>query len=365
MGSGALVNLKKILYNMLYPRPEKVLGLDLGADRVKIVQVNLKNLQNPEVTDYALTDLPAELRGPDTLSDVEGWSTFLSEIINKHGFSATNCVLAIGGRNAFIREIAMPPMSREEMQQAITWDSTQYVPYEADSYYVDFDIFSDLNKDGQQPVILAATPKVVVDSLLSITDKMELNVLRMDVEVLSIYRPMQDLYKDFVLVDMGQQYALMTIFQKGAPVAQRSIPWGAVNFAKIIAEKMNISISSALETMEKEALLTSEAAEEQAVRDALRAEVDAFVKEVRRTSDYYILNKKDTSFTNLVLVGRGSKLAGIAGYMDDLLDVKVAIFNILDKVKFDSRFEKKKVAENAPSLVAAIGAALAGGESND
>ena len=67
----------------------------------------------------------------------------------------------------------------------------------------------------------------------------------------------------------------------------------------------------------------------------------------------------------MVLSGGGAVLKGMDVYMDTLMDIKVEQFDVLKTVNFDSRFEKKKVESNAPSLVIAIGAALAGGEDND
>ncbi|MEA5091851.1 hypothetical protein SDC9_36931 [bioreactor metagenome] len=360
-----MMHIKSLINKIFYPRPEVVLGVDIGFDRVKVVQLNMKGRGMPEVTDYVLADLPQELRGTGLTTNTEDIANFLSDLIKKHGFGAKDCVFSIGGRNAFVREITMPPMSEEEMQQAITWDSAQYVPYEADTYYVDFAVFGELNEEGQQPVILVASPKDVVDALLDVGEALELNILKLDIDVLSWYRTMPDKYSDFILLHLGRTYSLMTIFQKGAPVAQRSIQTGGLTFGKIIAENMHVSISDAMEILRTENLLQSKAVEKEPVREALLGAVSELIKECRRTGDYYILNKKEASFTHLVLVGSGASLVGMPEIMDEQLDIKVERFNILKVVNFDSRFEKNKVQANAASLGVAIGAAMAGGAEDD
>lgn len=359
------MQIKSLINKIFYPRPENVLGVDIGFDRVKVVQVHMKNKNKPEITDYVLVDLPQELRGTGLTAHTEEMAVFFSDLMNKHGFSAKDSVFSIGGRNAFVREIAMPPMSVEEMRQAVTWDSAQYVPYEADTYYVDFAMFDELNKEGQQPVILVASPKDVVDALIKVGENLNLHIIKLDIDVLSLYRAMQAKYENFVLLDLGNIYSLMTIFQKGAPVAQRSLPTGGMAFATIVAEKRNVAVAQALEIVRTENLLDGEDAVDETERISMREAVDDLIKECRRTSDYYILNKKDATFTNLVLTGAGSALVGMAEYMNKQLDIKVEHFDVLDVVTFDSRFEKQKVKLNAPSLTVAIGAALAGGEDND
>lgn len=356
---------KALVRKLFYPKPDKVLGIDIGPDRIKIVQLNMKAGKKPEVTDYLLQDLPPELKGTGLFAVPDGLSDFLGEIINKHGFTAKACVFTLGGRNSFVRGITMPPMSDTELGDAVLWDSSQYVPYENDTYYLDYAKYSELDKEGQQPIILVAAPKEVIDLLVATGEKLQLNILKIDVDVLAADRALGSSYGDFVLLSLVRNYSMMTIFQKGAPVAQRSIPASAISFAKIIAEKMNVSMSEALEIMQTEDLLTVEKLETAKVREALEKEIDELIKECRRTCDYFILNNKNAAFTSMVLSGGGSVLKGLAKYMNSQIDIKVERFDVLQKVNFDSRFEKKKVESNAPALVIAIGAALAGGEDND
>jgi type IV pilus assembly protein PilM len=359
------MNIKALINRVLYPKPERVLGIDIRADRIKFAQLDMKNGKKPEVTDYVIMDLPENLRNNTFWENPQDLGNFMGEIINKHGFSTKDCVFTLAGRNAFVRGITMPPMTEAELTQAVLWDSAQYVPYEADTYYVDHAMYGEIDKDGQQPVVLVAAPKNIVDSIVAVGEQLELNILQIDIDVLATYRLIGSTMQNFILFELGRNYSLMTIFQKGAPVAQRSIPGGTIGFAKIIAEKMNVSIGEAIEILRTEALLNNEAIENQATRDAMLAEVDNIVKECRRTTEYYILNKKDASFSNLIVSSNDIIIPGLTAAVNDRIDMKVIPFDVLEKVTFDSRFEKKKVEQNAPSLAVAIGAALAGGDIND
>jgi len=359
------MNIKALINRVLYPKPERVLGIDIRADRIKIAQLDMKADKTPEVTDYVIMDLPENLRNNGFVDSPEDMGNFLAEIINKHGFSTKECVFTLGGRNAFVRGITMPPMTAAELSQAVLWDSAQYVPYEADTYYVDHAVYGDIDSEGQQPVVLVAAPKNIVDSIVKIAEQVELNILQISIDVLAVYRLIGDEMQNFILLEFGRTYSLLTIFQKGAPVAQRSIPGGTISFAKVIAEKMNVSVMDALEILRGENLLTGSAIENQSVKEALVLEVENVVKECRRTTEYYILNKKDASFSNLVVCCNDIIVPGLTETMNDRIDMKVINFSVLEKINFDSRFEKKKVEQSAPTLAVAIGAALSGGDAND
>jgi type IV pilus assembly protein PilM len=101
---------------------------------------------------------------------------------------------------------------------------------------------------GQQPMLLVAAPKELVDTMLEIGDGLGLIPLSVDIEVLSCYRVLKEQLTDFVLLDIGRGYSLITIFQGGAPVAQRSIPHGSQMFDSAIADSVGCSLEEAEQT---------------------------------------------------------------------------------------------------------------------
>lgn len=69
------MRLNVLMKKIFYPKPDKVLGIDLGPDRLKVVQLNMKSGRKPEVTDYLLQDLPQELRGTGLFATPTGLAT--------------------------------------------------------------------------------------------------------------------------------------------------------------------------------------------------------------------------------------------------------------------------------------------------
>ncbi|MEG2069604.1 MAG: type IV pilus assembly protein PilM [Acidaminococcaceae bacterium] len=358
------MNFKHLLNKLFFPSPKLILGIDLGAERVKVVQMNLKG-RKPLVEDFVIADLPLELKTAGLTQHTEEMASFLHEVIYKHGFTAKYAIFSIGGRNAFVREIDMPNMPEAEMRQAVTWDAGQYVPYEADSYYVDFAEFGTLTEDGQQPIMLVAAPRDVVDSLVAVGDFLNLEIIKLDIEVLSTYRTLGETYQNFLLLDMGNTFSKITIFQTGAPVAQRSIPHSTFMFSGIIAQALEIERTEADQLIRtKDFLLKNNSAEEK-VHKALVEAADDLVRECQRTSEYYIMNKKTAVFTHLVLVGSGSNLSGLTSYLQEKLSLKVEQHDILKQVAFSGKYQSDKVKAVAQSLTVAIGAAMSGGDLDD
>lgn len=361
------MNFKKAIKKMFVSSPGSVLGIDLGSEFVKIVQVDLKG-SRPQIKDFVITELPANLKANGLINSKDEMASFLHELINKNNFSTKYAVFSINGKNAFVREITMPIMSDEELKQAVTWDAGQYVPYETDTYYMDFAKFGSLTPDGQQPIVLVAAPKEIVDSIVEISDVLGLKILKIDIDVLSICRTLSKGFEEFILLDIGLDYSMMTIFQSGAPVAQRALQQGWGHFINAVAEVMGTDNRKAETLITTKNLLIdcdNDFEEASVALTALRGAVNSLVHECRLTSDYYTTNKREAVFTHLVLAGAGSALPGLAEYVARDNENEVITHDILRTVDFSSKFEKTKVKAVAPILAVAVGAALGGGDFDD
>ena len=361
------MNFKKAIKKMFVSSPGSVLGIDLGSEFVKIVQVDLKG-SRPQIKDFVITELPANLKSNGLINSKDEMASFLHELINKNNFSTKYAVFSINGKNAFVREITMPIMSDEELKQAVTWDAGQYVPYETDTYYMDFAKFGSLTPDGQQPIVLVAAPKEIVDSIVEISDVLGLKILKIDIDVLSICRTLSKGFEEFILLDIGLDYSMMTIFQSGAPVAQRALQQGWGHFINAVAEVMGTDNRKAETLITTRNLLIdcdNDFEEASVALTALRGAVNSLVHECRLTSDYYTTNKREAVFTHLVLAGAGSALPGLAEYVARDNENEVITHDILRTVDFSSKFEKTKVKAVAPILAVAVGAALGGGDFDD
>ena len=355
------MDFKKIVTKFFEDVPKSVIGIDIGSGNIKIAQVDLSG-KRPVVTNAVSAELPVDMVNNGFIRMAAQMTGFMKKIIEKNNFSAKYVVFSIGGRNAFVREITVPPMPDEEMRQAAIWDAGQYVPYEANSYYTDAAKFGKPDASGQQPMLLVAAPKELVDTMLEIGDGLGLIPLSVDIEVLSCYRVLKEQLTDFVLLDIGRGYSLITIFQGGAPVAQRSIPHGSQMFDSAIADSVGCSLEEAEQTKRETNILGAEDEAVHAKYKALFDAVDNMDKEVHRTCEYYRINKKEAVFTNLILAGGGAAMQGLEKYLNRNNDLKVSTLDVRAVVDFSGKIPQEERKELASICAVAIGAALAGGE---
>ena len=312
-----------------------------------------------------LAELPLELINNGFVRNSDAMISFIKGLVAKYDFNARHAVFTVGGRNAFVREIDMPEMPDEEMKQSVAWDSSQYVPYEADTYYVDSAKFGAYTNEGLQPVLLVASPKDVIDSLLEISDALAWHTIGIDIEVLSAYRTLPRQLENFVLLDIGRSYSMLTIFQNGAPVAQRSIPQGGQMFNAAIANGAGVDLTAAEKIKLEDELLLSSLETDKTKFAEFFNEVENLGREVRRTCEYYLINKKDARFTHLVLAGGGANMAGLSEFLSEGMEMKVVVNDLRQAVTFADKLDQRELKKYLGALTVAIGAALYGGEADD
>lgn len=357
------MNVQAIIKKIFHTRPSKVLGVDIGTGSIKLVQIELGS--KPFVSGFAVEDLPLELSNNGFVRSVDMMLVFIKGLLEKYDFQARHVVFTVGGRNAFVREIDMPEMPDEEMKQSVAWDSSQYVPYEADTYYVDSTKFGTLTIDGLQPVLLVASPKDVVDALLEISDAVGWQTLGIDIEVLSAYRTLSEQLENFVLLDIGRSYSMLTIFQNGAPVAQRSIPQGGQMFNAAIASGAGVDLAAAEKIKLEDELLLGGLESDKTKYAEFFNEIENLGREVRRTCEYYMINKKDARFTHLVLVGGGANMTGLPQFLSEGMEMQVVANDIRKTVTFSDKLDQRELKKYLGALTVAVGAALYGGEADD
>ena len=145
------MNVQAIVKRMFHTKPSKIVGVDIGTGSIKMVQIETGS--KPVVSCFAVAEPPLELINNGFVRNSDAMISFIKGLVAKYDFNARHAVFTVGGRNAFVREIDMPEMPDEEMKQSVAWDSSQYVPYEADTYYVDSAKFGAYTNEGLQPVL--------------------------------------------------------------------------------------------------------------------------------------------------------------------------------------------------------------------
>lgn len=346
----------------LFKKRSNVIGIDIGTGAIKIVEISLEK-NHSVLKSFGIKNLPAEIIENGHITNSDLLTDTLSQLLATTQTSTKHAILAVGGRGLFARELVFPLMTREELHEAIKWDLEKYIPYSPNNYYFDFSIMGKGDLETEIKVLLVAAPHDLINTLTTVIKSVGLLPIAVDVEPLALYRTFTHA-ENAMLIDIGKLLSQVTVFQKGRPVVIRIIPIGGQHITEVIMQVLRISFIEAEHLKQNQIdLFNLDFSEEpDALKQQLQLLLTEFIREIRRTAEYYQLQNSGVVIDKVYITGGGSKVNNLVPYFATQLNLPLVIHDPLAKLEIPDSFDKTHLQQVAPQLGTAIGLSLRGGE---
>lgn len=350
------------LRKFLLKQSANLIGIDIGTGSIKIVEI-IWAKGKPILKNVGIKELPSNVIEDGQIIDIQQLTDVLSQLLATTHTSSKNAVVAVGGRVMFARELMFPTMTMSELGEAIKWDLEKYIPYAPNTYYYDYSIVGKGTTETEIKVLLVASPHDHVTNLITVINNVGLKLVAVDVEPLALYRIFTKAEKAMV-IDIGAFLSQVTVFQNGSPAVIRNIPIGGHNFSTIIMDSLKIPFHEAEQIKQNTSFLLQKDIEADYidVKHQMELLVGEFVRDIRRTAEYYQQQHRDVIIDEILITGGGAKLDNLVEYLATQVDLPTTIYDPLVKLNISTSFDKKYLHQVAPQLGTAIGLALRGGE---
>lgn len=144
-------------------------GLDIGTHAIKIAEVR-KTRHATTLVRLGRRATPPGATKSGVIVKPKEVAAEISALLRELRLRPRNVVTAVAGQGVILRSLVMPPMSREEMAEAVKWEVQAQVPFPAEECIYDFDVvgevFDDSSGQVKQGVSLVAAKKEIVDSFI-------------------------------------------------------------------------------------------------------------------------------------------------------------------------------------------------------
>ena len=137
-----------------------LLGLDISSTSVKLLELS-RNNGRYRVEAYAVEPLPPNAVVEKNISDVEGVGEAIKRVISRSKAQARQAAVAVAGSAVITKTIEMDgALNDDEMENQITVEADQYIPYPLDEVAIDFEVQGISERNPEQvEVLLAACRK--------------------------------------------------------------------------------------------------------------------------------------------------------------------------------------------------------------
>jgi type IV pilus assembly protein PilM len=339
-----------------------LVGLDIGSSSVKAVELTGK----PGA--LSLVNLGFEGLQPDTvvdgqimeLNDVSG---VISGLFASHQFKTDRVAAGVSGSSVIVKNIIVPQMTREELEESIDWHAEEHIPFEISDVSLDYQVVG--SGADSLHVLMAACKRDFVANLKQAIQLAGKQPAVIDVDAFALqncyeinYEPSDSLA--VALLNIGASTMNINILRGVKSVFTRDVSVGGNQYTSLLQKELGLTYEQAEQV--KRGNAAPGGFEGVDIDGALETVSDMLALEISKTFDFYRATADDDGSVQKILIsGGGSKLKGLPEYLSNRFEIPVERLDPFRRISFDARrFDPDYMREVVPEMAVAVGLALRG-----
>lgn len=356
------------------------LGIDLGTSGIKIVQLALRG-ERVTLEKYGEIAAPVFFEKPfrtfetTTLSlSTQDIARAILAISSEAKISERKAFFAIPDFASFFTSFDLPPMSREEIPQAVRFEARHHIPLPLAEVTLDWSIIEgEVSERKKTPlkILLVAVSNDLIDQYRQIAALSNLELQGLEVEAFGLVRALIGEEKRIVaILDLGARSTTVNIVEQGILKVSHSFDLAGNELTQVLAKALDIDYSEAenlkkihglkflisnqelSQNNEETSLITKK------VGEILRPLIDLILTELERASQIFYQIKGEKA-EKVILAGGTALLPGLKEYFSQALKTEIEIADPFLNISYPPILEEA-LKEMGPSYAIAIGTALRG-----
>ncbi len=290
--------------------PEKILGLDIGEDSIKAVQV-AAGLREYHVVNSMIIDI-AEAGGTDKA---------IEKLLENNTLRSNVCVTSLPVSRFSFRNIRLPFKNRNKINQILPYEIEPLIPYSFDDVLIDYVIAA---QSEQPEALVASVLKSAVGDRVQLLAVHHVETSIIDIDAVPVALKLMtacDPEEYALLLDIGKRNSTGVLF-KGNKIFQiRHFRFGGDDISDSIARTFGCDQHAAEERKK-----TGRAGE---AREDIGKICTSFFTDVENTLNFLILNNTiDSMPSKIFLTGGGSRYPLLKEEMERFFSLPVAMADV-------------------------------------
>ncbi len=345
------------------------LGVDIGSSAIKIVELSrtgerIRLEAYGEIKAEAIYDKPFRTTEKSTiLFQTMDIARAIGGIIDEAKMVSRKAVFSVPDFSTFYTVLELPPMSLQELPQAVRFQARQQIPVPINEVSMDWSLIGGEPTDHiySPKVLLVAVPNEVINQYQQISHLIKLELLALEAEVFSFFRAVNpDKKKTVALIDIGAQSTTCTVVDKGILKLSRSFEPASNEITDVLSKALQVDFKEAEQLKEKYGLLVVEDPELTSIREVALTIIDTILMEVDKTFQKFAFSE-GKSPELIILAGGSALIPGLREYIAQKFNKETQIANpFLSSNIFYPPLLEKTLRKLSPSYAIAVGAAMRG-----
>jgi len=349
---------------MLFGKKKSVAGLDIGSSSVKLVELDGKSNQLSLVA-LGYQNLPDDTIIDGQIMELNVVSDVIQNVCKNFQVNADQVVTGVSGHSVIIKNIVLPLMSEDELEESIDWHAEEHIPYDLAEVSLDYQVTQKTSDSTN--VLIAACKRERIDNVRQAVQLAGKEPFVIDVDTFALqncyefnYQP--DESQVVTLLNIGASTMNVNIVKGTRSLFTRDITVGGSQFTDVLQRSLGLSFQQA-EAVKRGVDHAVEGLEEKAIEPLITNVTEIVAMEIQKTFDFYRATTEDTETVvqKILISGGGSKLQGLAQDLSARLELPVEVMDPFRNIKVDSRkFDPDYMSEIMPEMAVAVGLAMRG-----
>ena len=302
--------------------------IDIGAYAVKILQLNASG----KIIRHAIEKLPEGCVKGLYIEAEEPLIKAIKLAKQKSGVSGGGCILTLSGKDMIVRHLNLPKLPEKQLYQNILLEMASYLPVDSDKHMIDYKILEEIKENDNilYRIMVATVHKRILERFSYVLKKAGFTIKILDANENAqekfIRSPIHTLLsenkdKGICIVDMGADTTKVNLFNDGRFFAGYLLNKGGTHITQLVAQHLQTDGITAENYKQKNDLFGSDKVD-QALRLAVKNEIDSLIYEISKVADYY-WSRTSKPLGCIILTGGASLLTGLYPYFKSTVNINI------------------------------------------
>lgn len=339
---------------------KNLVGVDIGSSSIKVVEIKEKRGGARALVRFGYHPLPSETIVDGHIINSGAVVEGLQKLFHK--VSRRDVALRVSGHSVIIKKITMPQMTTAELQEQITWEAEQHIPFDLAEVQIDWQVLTQRPDQGQMDVLLVAAKKEEISDLTNLAVEAKLKPRVVDLDAFTVQNAFEAGYgvpppdQTVALLHVGASLTTLNIIAEGTTSFTRDIANGGALITEEIQRNLGLSAEEAEAYKcggDGRGLVPRE------VPEIIGTVVEQLAGEIQRSLDFYLATSGGGEISRVLVSGGTANIRALLEAIERRCRVPVERLDPL-RVAFPEGkgVDSALLQARAPQAAVAIGLAL-------
>ncbi|MGO9456951.1 MAG: type IV pilus assembly protein PilM [Acidimicrobiales bacterium] len=297
---------------------QRIVGLDIGTSAIRAVELSVEDGSRPVLLAYGQVGLQPNAIVDGEVQDRSQVVHALQRLWQEGGFKERRVRLGVAGLRAITREVDMPPVPPDELNEAVLFQSDDVVPFPLEQTALSAKVIATFTDPDGAPtirVLVAAAHRDLIDGIVKAVTEAGLEPTGIDLDTAALARALHDPSfegRPEAIVSVGAGLTMVVVHQDAQLQFVRTIDLGGANITAAIAGALDLPMVDS-EAIKRQ--LGADGGNDSRAVSATAEVVTELVDEIQSSIRFFSSLPGRSSPERILVTGAGAQ---VAGFMDTL-----------------------------------------------